>query len=253
MEARMPDSREIEVFFDIHSGLPQEGPGSFESTKRALEIAGAFPERAEVLDVACGPGRQTMDLARLMPSAIITAIDNNVPFLREVQRRTTEAGVFNRVTAVEGDMSDLPAEPGSVDLIWCEGAAYIMGLQQALESWKPLLKDGGRIALTEPVWLRPDPPAETVESFAEYPAMRDPQGCRDIVAASGYTLLGDFVLPEQDWLNYYEPMQARIDELRGKYSGDPVATMVLDKAQGEIDDYRRNSSYYGYLFLIMAA
>jgi hypothetical protein len=48
-------------------------------------------------------------------------------------------------------------------------------------------------------------------------------------------------------------MQARIDELRGKYSGDPVATMVLDKAQNEIDDYRRNSSWYGYQFLVAAA
>jgi SAM-dependent methyltransferase len=249
----MPDSREFEVFFDIHSGLPQEGPGSFESTKRALEIAGALPKRAEILDVGCGPGRQTMDLARLLPSAIITALDNHEPFLRELQRKTTDAGVFNRVTAVEGDMNELPAEPGSLDLIWCEGAAYIMGLQNALERWKPLLKDGGRIALTEPVWLRADPPAETVEAFAEYPSMRDAQGCRDIVEACGYRLLGDFVLPEQDWLAYYEPMEARIAELRGKYADDPAAMTVLDKAQAEIDDYRRNSAYYGYLFLIMSA
>jgi SAM-dependent methyltransferase len=249
----MPDSREIEVFFDIHSGLPQEGPGSSESTKRALEIAGGFPERAEVLDVGCGPGRQTMDLARLLPSAIITALDNHEPFLRELQRKTTDAGVFNRVTAVEGDMNELPAEPGSLDLIWCEGAAYIMGLQNALQRWKPLLKDGGRIALTEPVWLRADPPAETVEAFAEYPSMRDSQGCREIVEACGYRLLGDFVLPERDWLAYYEPMEARIVELRVKYADDPAAMTVLDKAQAEIDDYRRNSAYYGYLFLIMSA
>ncbi|HKJ61560.1 MAG TPA: class I SAM-dependent methyltransferase [Hyphomicrobiales bacterium] len=247
----MPDSREIEIFFDIHSSLPQEGPGSFESTKQALDIAGTFPERVEILDVACGPGRQTMDLARLLPSAIITALDNHAPFLRDVRRKTTDAGVFNRVTAVEGDMNDLPAEPESVDLIWCEGAAYIMGLRNALESWKPFLKPGGRIALTEPVWLRPDPPAETVESFAEYPTMRDPQGCREIVTACGYKLLGDFVLPEQDWLNYYEPMELRVAELRGKYADDPVGAVMLDKAQAEIDDYRRNSSWYGYMFLVM--
>lgn len=248
----MSDSREIEVFFDIHSGLPQEGPGSFESTKRAFELAGSFPERAEVLDVGCGPGRQTMDLARLMPSAVITALDNHAPFLRDVRRKTTDAGVFNRVTAVEGDMNDLPAEPGSLDLIWCEGAAYIMGFRNALESWKPFLKSDGRIALSEAVWLRSDPPAETVESFAEYPSMRDPQGCHEIVEACGYKLLGDFILPEQDWWNYYQPMEARLAELREKSANDPAGMTVLDKAQAEIDDYRRNSSWYGYMFLVMA-
>ncbi|MBX2804379.1 MAG: methyltransferase domain-containing protein [Hyphomicrobiales bacterium] len=249
----MSDSREIDIFFEIHCGLPQEGPGSFDSTKRALELAGSFPERAELLDVGCGPGRQTMDLARLLPSAIIDALDNHAPFLRAVQRKTTDAGVFNRVTAVEGDMAHLPTGPGSLDLIWCEGAAYIMGLRNALESWKPHLKTGGRIALTEPVWLRPEPPAETVEAFSEYPTMRDPQGCREIVETCGYKLLGDFTLPEQDWLNYYEPLEARIKVLRDKYSDDATALMVLDKEQAEIDDYRRNSSYYGYLFLIMSA
>ena len=159
----MANSREVEVFFDVHSGLPQEGPGSFESTKRALELAGSFHKRAQILDVGCGPGRQTMDLARLLPSAIITALDNHVPYLHEVRRKAANAGVLNRVTAVEGDMRDLPAEPGSIDLIWCEGAAYIMGFRAALESWKPFLAPDGRLALSEPVWLQDDPPEETVE------------------------------------------------------------------------------------------
>ncbi len=248
----MTDSRESEIFFEVHSGLPQEGPGSYESTKRALEIAGSFPERAQVLDVGCGPGRHTMQLARLLPSAIITALDNHEPYLREVQRRAADIGAFNRITAVEGDMRDLPAEAGSLDLIWCEGAAYIMGFENALRAWKPFLAPDGRIAVSEPVWLRSDPPRETVEFFAEYPAMRDAQACRDIAAACGYRLLGDFMLPEQDWLNYYEPLEARISALRGKYAGDEAARIVLDKCQAEIDDFRKHTEYYGYLFLVLA-
>jgi len=44
------------VFFDVHHGLPREGPGNRACTARALALAGALPERAIVLDVACGPG-----------------------------------------------------------------------------------------------------------------------------------------------------------------------------------------------------
>jgi len=248
----MTDNRQSEIFFEVHSELPQEGPGSFESTQRALELVGPLPERATVLDIGCGPGRQTMDLARLLPSAMITALDNHAPYLHEVQRRAANAGALNRVMALEGDMRALPAEPGAVDLIWCEGAAYIMGLRKALEAWKPVLAEGGYIALTEPVWLRPDPPEETVGFFAEYPQMRDAQASREIVAEAGYRLLGNFILPEQDWLNYYEPLEARIEQLRSRHAGDPVAERVLDQSQAEIDDFRKNGSYYGYQFLVMA-
>lgn len=248
----MADDRQTEIFFEVHSELPQAGPGSFESTKKALDFVGPLPERASVLDVGCGPGRQTMDLARLLPSAIITALDNHPPFLQEVQKRAAHVGALNRVLPLEGDMRELPAEPGAINLIWCEGAAYIMGLRKALDAWKPALTEGGTIALTEPVWLRPDPPEETVGFFAEYPQMRDAQATRAIVADAGYRLLGDFILPEADWLNYYEPMQERIEQLRPRHAGDPVAERVLDQCQAEIDDFRKNGSYYGYQFLIMA-
>jgi hypothetical protein len=42
------------VFWDIHSGLPREGPGNRESTARALRLAASLPNNARVLDIACG-------------------------------------------------------------------------------------------------------------------------------------------------------------------------------------------------------
>jgi hypothetical protein len=47
-------------------------------------------------------------------------------------------------------------------------------------------------------------------------------------------------------------MQARINALRLKYAGSPADELILDKCQMEIDDFARNSSYYGYMFLVMA-
>jgi hypothetical protein len=56
---------------------------------------------------------------------------------------------------------------------------------------------GGRLALSELVWLRSDPPEEVRRFWSEgYPDMRDVQVCRDLVRDCGYQLLGDFVLPE---------------------------------------------------------
>jgi SAM-dependent methyltransferase len=244
-----------EAFFDVHSGLPREGPGNRASTARARVRCGELPGAARVLDIACGPGQQTLDLAAVLPDATITGIDNHPPFVDEAKRRAAKAGVADRVKAEHGDMETLAFKPESFDLIWCEGAAYIMGVEAALKAWRPLLKPGGRLALTEAVWLKPDPPESLRRCWdLDYPDMRDTDACRAMVRRSGYRLLGDFVLPEAAWWDdYYAPMQARLDELGGKYQDDDVGQEVIDLCAEEIVMYRDFSDFYGYVFLVMAA
>lgn len=194
------DPQASRVFFDVHHGLPREGSGNRDCTARALALARPLPENPRILDIACGPGMQTMHLAALLPTASIVALDRHPPFLAEVQRRAVAGGAADRIATVLGDMAALPFPAGSFDLIWCEGAAYVMGLAQALRAWRPLLRRGGRLALTEAVWLRPDAP-ETVRRCrsADYPGMGDIEACRRIVREAGYAPLGDFVPPESAW------------------------------------------------------
>lgn len=86
-------------------------------------------------------------------------------------------------------MRSLPESLSDFDLIWCEGAAYMLGFAHALGLWKPLLKKGGKIALTEPVWLQSDPPKTVRTEWDEYPDMIDVPACRDLIEALGYHLL----------------------------------------------------------------
>jgi SAM-dependent methyltransferase len=247
------DPNQRRVFFEIHSGLPREGPGNRDSTQRALALAGDLPPRPRVLDIACGPGMQTLDLAQLLPTATITAIDGHAPFLIELRRRAAEHGYAQRITTQLADLRALPFAPATFDLIWCEGAAYIMGFERALNAWKPLLERTGRMATTEPVWLRADAPARVRDQWTSYPAMTDVPACREAVARAGLKLLGDFVLPEAAWWDhYYGPMQARLTELADAYRNDATAQAVLDDCAAEIACFRDYSSFYGYVFLIMS-
>jgi SAM-dependent methyltransferase len=242
------------IFFDLHDGLPREGPGSRACTARALAIAGALPAAPRVLDIACGPGMQTMNLADLLPSASIVALDNHAPFLAEVKRRASAHGVGARVATVRADMAAIPFPSASFDLIWCEGAAYILGVEKALRHWRLLLAPGGKLALTEAVWLRPDPPETLRRWWSDgYPAMGDVESSRGLVRACGYTLLGDFVLPESTWWDdYYTPMRARLVQLSPTYAGNPIWDAILEDHQTEIEMYRQYASYYGYVFLVMS-
>jgi SAM-dependent methyltransferase len=246
------DPRFMEAFFRVHSMLPREGPGNAASTARALELCRPLPQRPRVLDIACGPGKQTVDLARLLPDATFTALDFHRPFLDELEAAVAGTELAARIGVMQGDMAALPFAPGSFDLLWCEGAAYIMGVEEALEAWKPLLAPGGRLAFTDAVWLKDDVPERVQRNWDEYPAMTDIPGLRARAKAHGWRVLRDFVLPEAAWWDdYYTPMAARIAELVPSMAGDPVGERVLDLCREEIAVYRDHADCYGYLFLVL--
>ena len=242
------------VFFEVHSGLPREGPGDRATVERALKLVGRLPARPDILDIACGPGGQTIDLAELIPDARITAVDPYAPFLRDLEDRAARAGVAQRIRALRGDMQKLAFEPASFDLLWCEGAAYIMGFAEALATWKPLLRPGGALAVSEPVWLTADYPEMVRACWEEYARMADPDAARASARRAGYEIVGDFVLSQAAWwTNYYGPLEASLNAVARRHAGDPVARAVLDEIRLELDCYRRHPDCYGYLFLVLRA
>jgi SAM-dependent methyltransferase len=241
-----------DIFFEIHSGLPREAPGDDASTARALGLVSGLPARADILDVGCGPGAQTLVLAR-ETGGRVTAVDNYAPFLDDLRLRAAEAGLAGRITPLRASMFDLPFEAASFDLIWSEGAVYIIGFENGLRSWRRFLRPGGWLGVSEVAWLRENPPQEIVDFWqAGYPAIRSVQDNLKAIGEQGYVISGHFVLPERSWWDsYYRPIMDRVVRLKSKYRNDPEAVALLDREALEIDIYRRYSSYYGYVFFIM--
>jgi serine/threonine-protein kinase HipA len=239
-------------FFELHSGLPREGPGDDSITRRAVGLLPELPPDPVVVDAGCGPGGQTLVLAREL-GVKVTAIDIHEPFVEVLQGRAEAAGLGHLIEPRQGDMSALPFDPGTVDLIWCEGALYQIAFHEGLVLWRSLLAAGGIVAASEAVWTVDDPPAEVREMWErEYPAITDAMGCIARAADAGYETLGHFTLPPESWwTNYYGPLEERVEKLRPRASGDPVLAQVLLETELEIDMHRRFGHTYSYEFLIM--
>jgi SAM-dependent methyltransferase len=252
------DHEQQHFFFEIFNPtLPRLGPGDDGSTLQALRMA--FPERAfpsdlelRILDVGCGTGAPTLQLAR-QTRGPITAVDNHQPFLDELQRRAAAEGLGHRISPVLRDMRDIGMESGSFDLIWSEGAIYQMGFREGLTACRSLLVPDGRIAVSELVWFRPDPPSECRAFFAEeYPAMTSVDGCLEMIARSGLEIVGHFALPESSWMEpYYLPLEKRLQVLREIHGHDLSRNEVMDSIRREIEVFRKYSRYYGYEFFVM--
>jgi SAM-dependent methyltransferase len=240
-----------EIFFEVYETLPRQGPGNRVSAVRALGLCGNLPPAPAILDLGCGVGGQTLHLAELT-SGTIVAMDSHAPGIERLRATLADQGLSGRVRALVGDMAHPNLPPESFDLIWSEGALYNVGIEKALGICRGLLRPGGRIAFTDAVWLKENPPAEVKKGFdLDYPAM----GWADEIAATvercGFELLGRFPLPDEAWwVDFYTPMEQRIKELRGKYAKDAEASAILDQIAREPELHRRYSEYYAYEFFV---
>lgn len=244
-------SRFWQIFFEVYENLPRQGPGSRDCTERALRLCVGLPSSPMIVDLGCGVGRQTLHLADLTTGSII-AIDSHAPCIERLRATLITHGLCQRVQAQVGDMADLDLPQESYDLVWSEGALYNLGIGNAMQVCRRLLRPGGLLAFTDAVWRKPDPPPEIKASFdLDYPTMGTVVDVMTAIALGGFELLGHFTLPDEAWWDdFLLPMEQRIMALRQKYGNDAEALAVLDQLAREPEMHRRYSDYYAYEFFV---
>lgn len=241
----------MNYFLEIYGTLPRAGPGADEFTRRAYRMLPEVPATPRILDLGCGPGAQTVQLLR-MTGGTVVALDLLPEMIARVTDAAQRAGLSDRLVAVQQDMSAMDFERSSFDIVWSEGAIYNLGFTAGIAAVQPLLKPGGYVVVSDVVWLKPDPPAEIVEFWREYPEIDTVAAKRSIIQNTGYQLIDSFVVPPTAWTDqYYDPMEQRIAEHTEAWQGIPEAEQVLQEARNEIAMFARYHEYYSYAFFVM--
>ncbi|MCX6671778.1 MAG: class I SAM-dependent methyltransferase [Euryarchaeota archaeon] len=242
----------MQYFYELFRNLPRGGPGDNQSTRKAFGYLKNLPFEPRILDIGCGPGMQTLELAKLSNGTII-ALDNYQPFLDILMRNAIKEGVEKRIILKNQSMLDMDFNNNSFDVIWSEGALYFMGFQNGLKHCHQFLKKNGYLAVTEAVLLSPSIP-KPLQQFWDvgYPDIKDIKSNIALIQNEGFELLAHFTLPKSSWIdNYYSPMEKRIDELKKKYHDNTIALQVFAECEKEIKIYHMYSDYFGYEFFIM--
>ena len=242
----------MEYFYELFESLPRCGPGDNKSTRRAFNTIPKPPEKPLILDIGCGPGVQTIELAELSKGRII-ALDNHHAFLDKLMKKAKKEGLLDHIVPKNKSMLDMDFEDNTFDIIWSEGALYFMGFQNGLRRCYQLLKDDGFLAVTEIVYLVNNPPAPLIEYFGkEYPDIKAVKDKIEIIRKERFHLISTFTLPKSSWLDsFYLPMEEELTRLNKKYQGNEIALGIFEEMRNEIDLYKKFSEFYGYEFFIM--
>jgi ubiquinone/menaquinone biosynthesis C-methylase UbiE len=242
----------IEYIYELCEALPRSGPGDNEYTRRAFNSIPQPPKHPYILDIGCGQGMQTVELAKISNGKII-ALDNHQGFLDMLMEQTKKQGLEEKIIPKNISMLDMEFEEETFDIIWSEGALYFMGFQNGLKRCHQLLKDKGYLAVTELVYTVPNPPASVVEYFeSEYPDIKTVGENIETIKKERFNLIANFTLPKSAWLNnYYLPIEKELPRLNKKYQGNKVALAVFEGFRNEVAFYRKYSKFYGYEFFVM--
>jgi SAM-dependent methyltransferase len=241
----------ISLHQELHRNLLDASPARLSFTRKAYQMLPTL-DRPRVLDIGCGRGGPTLELARLSGGEVV-GLDIDQPSLDELATRIEEAGLWHRVWAVNGSLlaMDFPAE--SFDILWSEGSIQFIGFERGLAKWRRFIKPCGFLVVHVATWLRPDPPAEIVRLWAS-PGSATRTAAEYIaqIPTGGYDLIGHFALPADFWwLDYYLPLQERVIELRKEHLEDREVREALERQQREIDVYRSHARWAGSAYYLM--
>lgn len=112
----------------------------------AVEKANLHPGQ-QVLDVCCGTGLITKDLAKKVgPRGYVAGLDLSLPMLKIAAKNLRELSRSHRIQLVEGNAMDLPFPDNSFDrAVIGYGLRNVADMRQALRELYRVLKPGGRI------------------------------------------------------------------------------------------------------------
>ena len=239
-------------YIELFDGNPRFGPGSNESTQKAYSFIKDLPSKPIILDIGCGSGMQTIELAKISKGKIY-AIDIFQEYLDALKENAEKEEILDQIEIIKMSMDDMDFKPEFFDIIWAEGSIFIIGFENGLIQWKKFLKNNGYLVVSELIWFKDDPPEELREFFnAEYPPMKNNEENIKICEKSGYKVVNSFNSPETDWWeHFYTPLEKRLKILREKHENDSNFLQFLGSMQEEIGYYRKYSDYYGYAFYIL--
>ena len=188
-------------------------------------------DRPDILDIGCGLGTPTMELARLSNGNIL-GLDIDEALLDDLTKRIEKAGLSDSVRTLKCSMFEMEFPEESFDIIWSEGAIAFIGFERGLREWGRLLRGEGYLGIHD--------------------ELGDLDKKLETVSKCGYTLLGHFVIGWERWLaEYFGPMKEEIDRVRKERPDDPAVLRALEDGQQEIDMFNKDRSRNTSVFFVM--
>jgi ubiquinone/menaquinone biosynthesis C-methylase UbiE len=181
-------------------------------------------EKSRILDIGCGSGVPTMELAKLSDGEV-TGIDIDQSCIDEFNRKIKEENLASRVKAIKLSLFEMKFPDETFDIVWSEGVIKPTGFEASLKAWRRLLKRGGYLTIHYQV-------SRVADVLSRIPQ-------------HGYKLADTLSLPEDAWWT------EKMNTLLHKYGNSSDALKLLKQYKSEMDMVKKDPLNFRSAFYIM--
>jgi len=188
-------------------------------------------ENPKILDVGCGTGIPTIELA-IISNGLVTGIDIDERLLNILRRRIKELGLNDKVSVLNKSINMMDFKKESFDIIWSEGAVFVIGFENSIRNWSKLLKPNGFLVLHDDI--------------------KDKSKKLGLIEKYGYELLAEYDLSFEIWWNeYYSKLEKFVENYKDKYPDDSELRAEIESDQNQVKMCKSNpelvSSFYAII------
>jgi ubiquinone/menaquinone biosynthesis C-methylase UbiE len=198
-------------------------------TKKAYQYLPKL-QSSKILDVGCGTGVPTLQLAQLNTGEIL-GIDVNQFAIDWLNKKILKNGLSERVKTRNCSITNMEFKDQSFDIIWSEGSIYKIGFLNGLKKWRHLLKNGGFLVVHDRIIGK----KKDLEKISQL----------------GYKLISQFELPKDSWRKeYFEPLEKELKKIYVTVT-DKEVLQEIEKFQNEIDSLKADPKgcYSGFYIM----
>ena len=200
-----------------------------EYTRKAFESIPKI-DKPRILDLGCGTGMPTLELAKLS-NGEITGIDIDQNALDILSLKIKESGLSDRIKVFNRSVYDTKFEDEMFDIIWEEGVIHLLDFKKAITECHRILKLNGYMISGE------------ATNWADKKLRKFPK--------FGFKLLKQIPWAKECWWKeYYAPLEKRINFLRKKYDNiDDIKE--IKRHLKEIEMVKRNTTGFECITYIL--
>lgn len=230
-------------------------PAMFGPLARATLDKTPLPAGAHIIDIACGTGALTREIAsRLKGNGRIVGADLNETMTElAAQRHPSDA---HEATYVASDVCELPFGDAVFDLAFCQqGLQFFPEKAAALTEIRRVLKQGGELKLTCWSAISPfngalsealsDHVGEAASTKAKAPfSFRDGNVIRALLEGSSFTIEAQqSIVLERRFDNLFEQIMALPIEKDLSEAGEVVTNAVVKDVASKLEKYRVGEAF----------
>lgn len=187
-------------------------------TRKTFDVLPKIP-KPRILDIGCGTGVVTIELASLTDGEIL-GMDIDQKALNKLNEKIREKGLSDQITTQYGSLLKSGLKRESFDIIRAEGVIHIIGFKNGFKACHELLKPDGFLVLAE--------------------AIVGMNRNLDLITKSGFDLYNQIDWEKMCWwTKFYEPLEKTLKRLRDE-GIRPDLYAELRSHEGEISMVRNN-------------